>query len=198
MRFTRLEIAAAVDGVLTGSDGLVDGVSIDSRSLRNGMLFVPVVADRDGHQFIGSVAGRAGAWLTMHPDGAEGEIAVLDTTVALQRLGSYARTRIGDRVIGVTGSVGKTTTRELIHAALASEFAGVRSRKNFNNTIGLPLTLLDIEHHHEFAVVEMGATREGDIAELAEIASPEVGVVTALIGAPFFVFLVRYRKMSEF
>lgn len=178
MRFTRLEIAAAVDGVLTGSDGLVDGVSIDSRSLRNGMLFVPVVADRDGHQFIGSVAGRAGAWLTMHPDGAEGEIAVLDTTVALQRLGSYARTRLSGAVIGVTGSAGKTSTKDLLAAALRAHGSAAASERSFNNELGVPLTLANAPGDAFAAVVEMGARGSGHIAGLCAIARPTVGIVT--------------------
>src|SRR6185437_16555910 len=91
----------------------------------------------------------------------------------------YRRT-VDVLVVGVTGSVGKTTTRDLIHFALATEFEGTRSRKNYNNTIGLPLSVLDIGHHHEFAVLEMGAARVGDVAELSTIAAPEVGVITTV------------------
>ena len=178
MRFTRLEIATAVDGTLAGSDGLVDGVSIDSRILRGGMLFVPVVADRDGHQFIGAVAGRAGAWLTMHPAGVEGEIAVSDTTDALQRLGSYARTRLPEAVIGVTGSAGKTSTKDLLAAALLAHGSAAASEKSFNNELGVPLTLANAPGDAFAAVIEMGARGAGHIATLCAIARPTVGIVT--------------------
>ena len=178
MRFTRREIATAVGGTLTGSDGLVDGVSIDSRSLRGGMLFVPVVANRDGHQFIGSVAGRAGAWLTMHPADVEGEIAVSDTTDALQRLGSYARTRLPDAVVGVTGSAGKTSTKDLLAGALRAHGSAAASEKSFNNELGVPLTLANAPGDSFAAVIEMGARGAGHIATLCAIARPTVGIVT--------------------
>ncbi len=101
----------------------------------------------------------------------------------LQGLQDYARShrqRMDALVIGVTGTVGKTTTREMLHAALSPVFAGCRSRKNFNNHIGVPLSVLDIESGHEFAVLELAASRRGEIRQLAEIAQPEVGVLTSI------------------
>ena len=178
MRFTRNEIATAVGGALTGSDGIVDGVSIDSRTLLEGMLFVPIVAGRDGHQFLRAVVERAGAWLTMHPSGVDGEIAVADTAVALQQLGSYARTRLPGKVIGVTGSSGKTSTKDLLAAVLRAHGPSAASEKSFNNELGVPLTLVNAPDDAFAAVIEMGARGVGHIATLCGIARPTVGVVT--------------------
>ena len=107
-------------------------------------------------------------------------VIVDDTLDALARFADWYRSRIDTLVIGVTGSVGKTTTRELIYSALGSEFVGIRSRSNFNNRIGLPLSLLGLESQHEFTVLEMGASAIGDIRTLCDIAHPEIGVVTAI------------------
>ena len=178
MRFTRNEIATAVGGALTGSDGIVEGVSIDSRTLLDGMLFVPIVAERDGHQFLAAIAERASAWLTMHPSGADGEIAVADTANALRQLGSYARTRLPGKVIGVTGSSGKTSTKDLLAAVLAAHGPSAASEKSFNNELGVPLTLVNAPDDAFAAVIEMGARGVGHIATLCGIARPTVGVVT--------------------
>src|SRR5690606_4916770 len=101
----------------------------------------------------------------------------------VQAIGAFAgwyRSLLDVFVIGITGSVGKTTTRELVFAALGGGGDCVRSRKNFNNHLGVPLTLLNLSRHIRFAVVEMGADRVGDIAQLSRIARPEIGIVTAL------------------
>ncbi len=160
-------------------------VMIDSRETRPGDVFLAIRGDRvDGHDFCAQAIER-GAVLSVtaasRADDVAGPKLIVDDTIhALGKFATWYRSTLDALVIGVTGSVGKTTTRDLIHAALASEYEGLRSRKNFNNTIGLPLTMLDIEHQHEFAVLEMGAGRVGDIRELADIARPEVGVVTAI------------------
>ncbi len=160
-------------------------VCIDSREVRPGDLFWALQGEHcHGHDFIPQALERGAALcVTSHSRGEStgGQTLLVDDPLAaLGRLSRWYRSTLETLVIGVTGSVGKTTTRDLIHAALASEFEGQRSHKNFNNLIGLPLSLLDIEHQHEFAVLEMGASRPGDIRELAEIAIPEIGVVTAI------------------
>jgi UDP-N-acetylmuramoyl-tripeptide--D-alanyl-D-alanine ligase len=113
-----------------------------------------------------------------------GEIAPLivveDTLTALADFARWYRSQQAALVIGVTGSFGKTTTREMIHAVLSSTRHGVRSLKNFNNHIGLPLSLLELDRNHEFAVLEMGASAVGEIAALAEIAQPKIGVITGI------------------
>ena len=160
-------------------------VCIDSREVRPGDLFWAMPGERNhGHDFIPQARERGAALcVTTHSrrETATGSCLLVDDPLAaLGRLSHWYRSTLETLVVGVTGSVGKTTTRDLIHAALASEFEGVRSRKNFNNLIGLPLSLLEIEPQHEFAVLEMGASHVGDIRQLAEIAVPEIGVVTAI------------------
>ena len=189
MKFTRHEIAEAVGGTLLGQDGLVIGVTIDSRDVPPGSLFVPIVGQRDGHDFI-EAALRAGAsaWFTsllpddlassMDAPAYEGAIVVGDTAIALQRLGSYARTRITSNVIGVTRSTGKTSTKDLIGGVLLTGGPAAVSVKSFNNELGVPLTLSNAPDNCVNAVIEMGARGRGHIAMLCEIARPTIGVIT--------------------
>jgi UDP-N-acetylmuramoyl-tripeptide--D-alanyl-D-alanine ligase len=182
------DLTQATGGFLSAvpsPDQTIHRVCIDSRSLQPGDVFWALRGERhDGHDFIPQALAR-GAVLSVadaaHSPVHEGPVLrVHDTGAALMDLARWYRRTLDALVIGVTGSVGKTTTRDLIHVALASEFEGIRSRRNFNNTIGLPLSLLDADHRHEFIVLEMGAARVGDIAQLADVATPEVGVVTAV------------------
>lgn len=182
MRWTRGAIAATVGGTLVGPDGPVDGVTIDSREVRPGMLFVPLVATRDGHDFIGAArdAGAAG-WFTSRTDGAcavDGAIVVPDTAAALTALGRAARALLPDRVIGVTGSAGKTSTKDLAAAILRAHGPAAASAKSFNNELGVPLTLANAPEGAWAAVIEMGARGIGHIATLCSVARPTVGVVT--------------------
>jgi UDP-N-acetylmuramoyl-tripeptide--D-alanyl-D-alanine ligase len=186
-RLTLHDLALATGGTLKCSAGraiVISGVGIDSRSIGPGDVFWAIRGPRhDGRAFI-EEAFRAGAVAVVAeppvPD-APGPVLLVDNAVdALGRFAGWYRSLLDALVIGVTGSVGKTTTRELLHAALGGEPASVRSRRNFNNRLGVPLTLCDIESSHRFAVIEMGADRVGDIAHLAAIARPEVGVITYL------------------
>lgn len=174
-------------------DRTVDHVGIDSRNVPAGGVFWALRGERrDGHDYIPQAFERGAALCVAEashsPIPAGPTLLVKETGAALMDLARWYRGTLDALVIGVTGSVGKTTTRDLIHVALASEFEGIRSRKNFNNTIGLPLSLLDADHRHEFIVLEMGASRIGDIAELATVAAPEVGVVTAIGPAHLLTF----------
>ena len=183
MRFRAIEIATATGGELHGTDVEVDGVTIDSRSVPPGSLFVPIVADRDGHRFI-ETAVQAGAtsYLTSRPplDVDAPAVVVPDTTAALLALGRHARSRLPDRVIGITGSVGKTTVKDLTRAALAPRYIAHANDRSFNNELGVPLTLANAPDDTEAAVVEMGARGRGHIALLCEIAHPTIGIVTAV------------------
>lgn len=183
MHFSIAEIAAATDGEASGADVTVDGASIDSRTLEPGQLFVPIVAERDGHEFLpAALAAGARAYFTSRddtppPDGVAA-IRVADTALALRALGRAARTRIGDRVVGVTGSVGKTSTKDLLAGVLETTYVTAASAKSFNNELGLPLTLVGADDATQAAVLEMGARGVGHIATLCEIAAPTVGVLT--------------------
>ena len=184
------EIAEVTGGRLIGPDLAVRGAAIDSRELTDGQLFVPVIDERDGHDFIAAaIEHGASAYLSSRPvDGPNVDVAaveVADTGEALIALGRAARGRIGAEpgfaaVIGITGSVGKTTTKDLLRAALHESLPTAASVRSFNNELGVPLTLLNAPDRTQAAVVEMGARRAGHIAMLCEIARPTVGVVTTV------------------
>lgn len=186
MRFLASEVANAVAGTLVGPDTLVDGAAIDSRELVGGQLFVPIIGARDGHDFIAAALERgAAAYLTSRPPG-EGAtagvpaIVVDDTAAALTAWGVAARSRLRAPVVGITGSVGKTTTKDLLTAVLAHRYRTHASLRSFNNELGVPLTLLNAPDDTEATVVEMGARGHGHIAELCEVARPTIGVVTTV------------------
>ncbi len=189
MRFRSREAALATGGLLRGPDVWIDGASFDSRSLRPGSLFVPIVAARDGHDHIGdALAAGAAASLTSRPvesrclPPGSTTIEVGDTSAALMALGSWARTRRPDRVVGITGSVGKTSTKDLLAAALATTLRTAASLRSFNNEQGLPVTILDSPDDTEVMVLEMGMRGLGEIARLCSVARPSIGVIT-VVGA---------------
>jgi UDP-N-acetylmuramoyl-tripeptide--D-alanyl-D-alanine ligase len=181
VRFSTSELAAHLGAELVGPDVAVDGASIDSRTLQPGQLYVPIVAERDGHGFI-EAARRAGAaaYLTSRPPAGGSAIRVDDTAEALLQLGVLARGRVSGGVVGITGSVGKTTTKDLLHGCLASAFPAAASERSFNNELGLPLTLLNAAEGTRWVALEMGARGAGHIARLAEVARPDVGIVTSV------------------
>ena len=164
---------------------LAQGYSIDSRTLRAGELFFAVKGERlDGHDFVaqalekGAVAAVVSkGQLARYPVGA-GLLAVDDTLTALQTLGTAVRRLWGKPLVGVTGSTGKTTTKDAIAQVLSQRFRVLKSEGNFNNHFGLPLMLLKLEPAHDIAVIEMGMSHAGEIAALARLAQPETGVVT--------------------
>ncbi len=182
MRFTAAEIATAVGGALHGDDVAVDGASIDSRTLEPGQLFVPAIGVRDGHDFIAEAVAAGAASVLSARGVVEGvpTVVVDDTEAALARLGVRARGRLPDRVVGITGSVGKTSTKDLCAAALATRLRVSASRKSFNNELGVPLTLVNAADDTEVAVIEMGARGPGHIDALCAVAHPTIAVVTAV------------------
>ena len=174
--------ASAIGGVLVGPDVECDGAAIDSRRMRGGELFVPIVAARNGHDFIEAALGAgAAAYLTSQPPRSPPRstaIVVDDTAAALADLGRAARSRLPDRVVGVTGSAGKTSTKDLLGAVVQAQGPSAVSEKSFNNELGLPLTLVNAPPDARAAVLEMGARGPGHIRWLCEIARPTIGVVT--------------------
>jgi UDP-N-acetylmuramoyl-tripeptide--D-alanyl-D-alanine ligase len=165
----------------------VAGVSIDSRTLRAGELFVAIRGPRhDGHDHVASALERGAlaaivgsAKVGEYPDAVRAKCIVVDDTfAALKRLARAVREAWGGKIAGVTGSVGKTTTKEILAALLGARFRVLKSEGNLNNEYGLPLTLFRLEETHQAAVLEMGMSRRGELSRLAELARPDVGVVT--------------------
>ena len=181
MRFSATAVADAVGGELVGPDVTVDGGSTDSRTLVAGQLFVPVVADRDGHEFIGAaLAAGAPAYLTARMLVGSSAVRVDDTSAALWALGTHARTRVSALVVGITGSVGKTTVKDLVAGGLAACFRTHATHASFNNELGVPLTLLATPDGTEVLVLELGARHPGDIARLRDLTRPAIGVITSI------------------
>lgn len=180
------DIVKATGGRLVcgGTDEtVVAGVSIDSRTIKEGELFVAIKGERyDGHAFLSEVLKKAGGAVVSNllPEGFKGKviIQVEDTLKALQNMAHYNRIKRDVAVIGVTGTNGKTTTKEMIASILSIRLRGLKNPGNFNNYLGLPLSLLKLKEEDEFAVLEMGASRRGDIKELCDIALPDYGVIT--------------------
>jgi UDP-N-acetylmuramoyl-tripeptide--D-alanyl-D-alanine ligase len=190
MRWTIAQMADALGTRPgTGLDPLarVAGVSIDSRTIRAGELFIAIHGpSHDGHDHVASAlesgalaAVVAEAQLSRYADPVRGRcIRVADTFEALKQLARAMRKSWGGKIAGVTGSVGKTTTKEILAALLGAKLRVLKSEGNLNNEYGLPLTLLRLEETHQAAVLEMGMSRRGELARLAAIARPDVGVVT--------------------
>ena len=167
---------------------MVRGYSIDSRTIGPGELFFAVRGERlDGHDFVGDALARgamaavvARARVASLPDAALAVPLLIaeDPLIALQALATHVRRRWGRHLVAITGSAGKTTTKEAVAAALAVKFNVLKSQGNLNNGFGLPLQLLRLEPQHEFAVLEMGMNHAGEIAALCRIAAPDWGLVT--------------------
>lgn len=183
---TLSEIAAMCGGELSPAADLhtrISGVVTDSRKITADCLFVPLAGERfDGHDY-GAAALQQGAAATLWQRGRDGapEGAVLmvdDTLAALQRLASAYLAQLAPHVVAVTGSNGKTTTKDMITAVLEKSYKVHKTQGNFNNHIGLPLTLLSMGEDTQIAVLEMGMSSRGEIALLAKLAAPDVAVIT--------------------
>jgi UDP-N-acetylmuramoyl-tripeptide--D-alanyl-D-alanine ligase len=192
---TAAMIATATGGNVTSGDPqtIIDGFSIDSRTLQPGDLFFAIVAERDGHEFIEAALEKGAAGAVVHRQRARGPAAaaseaephdrrviveVSDTTTALQDLGRYVRREAGASVVAITGSAGKTTTKETLAAFLAVKYRVAKNKGNLNNHLGLPLSLLELRHGADVAVMELGMNHAGEIRLLVNIAEPEVRVWT--------------------
>jgi UDP-N-acetylmuramoyl-tripeptide--D-alanyl-D-alanine ligase len=189
MKLELFQIAQWCGAEIVGanSDALsATGYSIDSRTLQPGDLFFAVSGDQfDGHDFVTAAIAK-GAVAAVVAQGSIGKLGpqiapmlvVADPLAALQRLAASVRRHWGKRVVGITGSAGKTTTKEAIATVLSAQFNVLKSQGNLNNGFGLPLQLLKLQPEHDVAVIEMGMSAAGEIAALARIAAPEWGVVT--------------------
>lgn len=190
--WTAAEAARATGGEARG-DWAARGVSIDSRTLVPGDLFVALADARDGHDFVAAAldAGAAAAMVSRRPEGVPGDAPLLlvpDVLEALRALGRAARARTGAKVIAVTGSAGKTSTKEMLRAALAGQGSVHAAEASHNNHWGVPLTLARLPAGADFAVVEIGMNHPGEIAPLARLAVPDVAVVTTVAAAHLAAF----------
>ena len=188
MRILASRLATALHGTLDGPDVELNGLAIDSRVVQPGQLFAAVKGERDGHDFVGAARTAGAGAVLVERLGADGDgggatsIVVTDVATALGDLARAVRAELPDRVVGVTGSVGKTTTKDLLATVLGQRFRTAASEKSFNNELGVPLTLANAPDGVEAVVVEMGARGAGHIALLCEMASPTIGVVTTVEG----------------
>ena len=182
---TAREICAAVGGTLLQDSGApVTGVTTDSRAVQPGQLFIPLVGERfDGHAYIAKAldGGAAGCLTAAAPETllpGKLYIQVADTRLALKALASWYRNKFDLPVVQVTGSAGKTTTKEMIASVLSQRYNTLRTEGNFNNDIGAPLTLLRLMPEHQAAVIETGMNHFGEIRYLGEMVRPDIAVIT--------------------
>ena len=182
---TAREICAAVGGtLLQDSSAPVTGVTTDSRAVQPGQLFIPLVGERfDGHAYISKAldGGAAGCLTAAAPETllpGKLYIQVADTRLALKALASWYRDKFDLPVVQVTGSAGKTTTKEMIASVLSQRYNTLRTEGNFNNDIGAPLTLLRLMPEHQAAVIETGMNHFGEIRYLGEMVRPDIAVIT--------------------
>jgi UDP-N-acetylmuramoyl-tripeptide--D-alanyl-D-alanine ligase len=184
MRLTTAEVASITGGQASGPQVLVEGVAIDSRQVTGGELFVPLQAARDGHGFIpAALSAGAAAYLTSRPPAGGSAVRVESVPAAYAALGAHARCLLDVDTVAITGSVGKTTTKDLVAAVLGQDRRVHASQRSFNNAIGVPFTLINAPAGAQALVLEIGANAPGEIAELCAMARPTVGVVTKVAPA---------------
>ena len=178
------QAANALNGELIGTDVLFTSVSKDTRDIVSGSLYVAIKGERfDGHEFVGQAgaAGASGALVSEHQPVQIPQIRVADTRLALGELAACWRQQFNGKLVGITGSNGKTTVKEMTRSIL-EQAAGpdqvLSTAGNLNNDIGMPMTLLNLREQHRFAVIEMGANHPGEIDYLTHIAEPHVAVIT--------------------
>jgi len=203
-RWTLSEIAGMVDGRIVNADAdavLVTGVQFDSRKLKQGDLFVPIVADRDGHSFIDSAIGN-GASATFWSNDEENipehfpVVIVEDTFIALTQFAKEYLKKVDPKVIGITGSNGKTTTKDMTEAVISQGYRTHKTQGNYNNQIGVPITVLTMTEDTEAIVLEMGMDRAGEIRTLSKLVEPDVAVIT-MIGESHIEFLGSREKIAD-
>lgn len=186
MQFTIDEVIKATNGKLLfkSEDITVKGITTDSREKTDNSLFIPLKGENfDGHNYIESaILNGACGYLTEKEINVSAEFAVLveDTRLALGNLARYAMTKTKAKVVAVTGSVGKTTTRQFIASLLSQMGKTLVTIKNFNNDIGLPITVLSMEGDEEYIVLELGMNSQGEISYLSNIIKPHIGVITMI------------------
>jgi len=201
------DIARITGGkIISGSsDVVIETISTDSRDLGTDTLFIPIIGETfDGHNFIDELSanGKIVCSLTMK-DGYEksaadsGTVLIFceDTLSALGKIGKFYRDKFKPVTLGVTGTNGKTTTKELVYAVLSSAYKTHKNVKNYNNEIGVPFTLLQLDESHKAAIIEMGMNHTGEIERLSLMVSPEIGIITN-VGAGHLEFLGSMENVA--
>ena len=189
MEFTTSQIAHVTSGELKGEEKVIQAATQDSRKVTPECLFIPLISERDGHAYIEEALSLGAAAYLTEQDPKEGtSIRVENTTTALTQLGKAARFCFHVPVVGITGSVGKTSVKDMTSAVLSQQGDVHASPNSYNNEIGVPLTLLNAPEKSSFLVLEMGARKEGDIGNLSEIVYPDIGVITTVVASHTEVF----------
>lgn len=202
MKMQLAEIADALNSELNkGEDIVITSVDFDSRKVSDNSLFVPLDGERDGHDFVNSaIANGASAtlWKKGHPNKPENipVIEVEDPLTALQDLAQYYLNKVNPTVVGITGSNGKTTTKDMVGAVLSKRFNVHKTQANFNNEIGVPITILEMKPSTEILVLEMGMDRAGQLHHLSSIVKPDVCVIT-MIGEAHIEFFGSRDKIAD-
>ncbi|MGI5308320.1 UDP-N-acetylmuramoyl-tripeptide--D-alanyl-D-alanine ligase [Rheinheimera sp. WS51] len=175
------QIAQIVDGRLVGADQQITSVSTDSRNITQGQLFIALTGPNfDGANFVADVKAQGGAAVIVERavNVDISQIIVSDSRLALGKLGAAVKAQLNLPSVAVTGSAGKTTVKEMMAAILSRKGEVLATKGNFNNDIGLPLTLLALNEQHKFAVLELGANHQGEIAYTTQLAKPDVAIIT--------------------
>lgn len=185
-RITCGEIAEACNGIFCGTETdkerVVAGIALDSRKIEKDWVFVATVGEKvDGHSFISQVFGKQAACVVCEkaPEQFEGPYILVESSFqALKDIAKYYRSKLEATVVGITGSVGKTSTKEMIASVLSVKYKVQKTAGNFNNEVGLPLTVFSVGKEHEIAVLEMGISDFGEMQRLGAIAKPDIMVIT--------------------
>ncbi len=183
-KLTINDIVSATGGTLVcgNPETVIENISTDSRRMQGGGLFVPLAAERDGHDYIPSAFENGADAVIAHKDAAQADgkavVRVNDTLKAFGDIARYYLEKYRVPVISITGSVGKTTTKDLMHAAISAKYNTLKTPNNFNNDIGVPITVFGLEKEHERAVIEMGMNHFGEISYLTDIVRPDAAVIT--------------------
>ena len=180
------EIASCVDGQLVGSEKIIESITTDTRAINAGELFIALRGDNfDGHNFLAKAIekGCAGVLVDHQCDLDIAQIIVKDTKVALGQIGAYIKAQVAPKTVAITGSSGKTTVKEMVAAILSQLGSILATKGNFNNDIGVPLTLLRLERHHQYAVIELGANHQGEIAYTSGLVKPDVALINNIAAA---------------
>ncbi|WP_115719994.1 UDP-N-acetylmuramoyl-tripeptide--D-alanyl-D-alanine ligase [Gallaecimonas mangrovi] len=178
LNMTLSEIAKAIDAELLGDDISIKAVSTDTRSLSGGELFIALKGEHfDAHDFIENAAKAAALVVSRKVDSLQPQLLVEDTRLALGQLGRYVKAKVAPLSAALTGSCGKTTVKEMLSCILAESGKVLATKGNFNNDIGVPLTLLRLEGDEQFGVFELGANHEGEIAYTVSLVEPDVALI---------------------